>query len=439
MRVMSRTRPCHGPDWGHSLLCLTLLLWTRRMNGLADFSNYLSRIIISHSAHACDGQPLRLHCPRHSTISIQSAFYGSGEAWRCKADPDPPLRAARNHSCSAFTALQKLLSECQSHRDCQLPVSHLLFGKDPCPGSTKYLHVDYKCKPTEYRRHVACEGETMVLRCKPSRVLNIYAAVYGRGLGQTDTCPSHLTRPPPFECLNHEAVHLVSESCYGKPKCVVAIGNQTFRDPCFPGTRKYLSVVYSCVPQTLLREADPNIFSSTSSPTVDTEKDPEEPFSKGSRRPDNSGDMMSDSLLTYVYVKEHPEMAALLFTSSVCVGLLLTLLAVSVRVTCRGRRPGDHRLPSKSRSQTADCREDEEEEDDDDDDDDEGEEDEDDDDDDEEGTESSLISAAERKAVYGWEEVTYVSEAAERAERIERREMVIQEIRMNAYLNGSSC
>lgn len=46
-------------------------------------------------------------------------------------------------------ALQKLLSECQSYRDCQLPVNHLLFGKDPCPGTTKYLHVNYKCKPSE--------------------------------------------------------------------------------------------------------------------------------------------------------------------------------------------------------------------------------------------------------------------------------------------------
>ncbi|KAM7398096.1 hypothetical protein PAMA_006123 [Pampus argenteus] len=421
MRVMSRRL-----DWSHSLFYLTLLLWTRRMNGLADFSHYLSRIITIHSAHACDGQPLRLHCPRHSTISIQSAFYGSSDARLCRADP--PL-GAYNHSCSAFTALQKLLSECQSHRDCQLPVNHLLFGKDPCPGTTKYLHVDYKCKPTEHKRHVACEGETMSLRCKPPRVLNIYAAVYGRGLGQTDTCPSHLTRPPPFECLNHEAVHSVSKACYSKQKCAVAVNNQTFRDPCFPGTRKYLSVVYSCVPQTLLREADPSIFSSTSSPTVDTEKDLEEPFPKGSRRPDNSGAVMSNSLLTYAYIKEHPEMAALLFTSSVCVGLLLTLLAVSVRVTCRRHRHRDQRLTPGFRSETLTCQEDEDDE----------EENDDDDDDDVEGTESALISATERKAIYGWEEMTYVSEAAERAERIERREMIIQEIWMNSYLNGSSC
>lgn len=119
---------------------------------------------------------------------------------------------------------------------------------------------------------------------------------------------------------------------------------------------------------------------------------------------------------------EHPEMAALLFTCSVCLGLLFTLLAVSIRVTCRGRQLQERQLPPRSGGQTAHCQGDNDEE-----------------DDDDEGTESSLISAAERKAIFGWEEVTYVSEAAERAERIERREMIIQEIRMNAFLNGSSC
>lgn len=392
---MSWTRP--GLDWGHSLFYLTLLLWVRRMNGLADFSNYLSRIITSHSAHACDGQPLRLHCPRHSTISIQSAFYGSGEARLCRTHPDSSHRDG-THSCSAFTALQKLLSECQSHRDCQLSVNHLLFGNDPCPGTTKYLHVDYKCKPTEHKRHVACEGETMVLRCKPPRVLNIYAAVYGRSLGQSDTCPSNLTRPPPFECLNHGAVHLVSKSCYSKQKCVVTVSNKTFRDPCFPGTRKYLSVLYSC--------------------------DEVEPFPEGSRRPDASGTMMSNSLLTYAYIKDHSEMAALLFTSSVCIGLLLTLLALSVRVSCWWRRPRDHRPTPKCQRPVLSSWDDDHEK--------KASEDEDE-------TESSLISATERKTINCWEEVTYVSEAAERAERIERRDMVIQEIWMNAWMNGSSC
>ncbi|XP_072302045.1 protein eva-1 homolog C isoform X1 [Eucyclogobius newberryi] len=388
----SWTRPGHALDRSHGLLLLTLLLWVRRVHGLADFSNYLSRIITSHSAHACDGQPLRLHCPQHSTISIQSAFYGSGEARLCQRPQPEPSHPDRNHSCSAFTALQKLLSECQSHRDCQLSVNHLLFGKDPCPGTAKYLHVDYKCKPTEHKRHVACDGASLALRCKPPKVLNIYAAVYGRGLGQSHTCPSNGTRPPPFECLNHEAVRFVSKSCYGKHKCAVVVSNRTFSDPCFPGTRKYLSVLYSC--------------------------DEAGVSPKGSRRPEASGAVMSDSLSTYAYIRAHSETAALLFTSGVCAGLLLTLLALSVRVTCwchRSGRPGpERRTPAEGREGAgAGGGEDE--------------------------AESSLVSEAERKTVVRWEEATLVSEAAERAERIERRDMVVQEIWMNAYLNGTSC
>lgn len=50
----------------------------------------------------------------------------------------------------------------------------------------------------------------------------------------------------------------------------------------------------------------------------------------------------------------------------------------------------------------------------------------------------SVMSEVSRK-VYCWEEAMYTTEAAELIERLERREMIIQEIRMNAYLNGTSC
>lgn len=295
----------NGLKWSRiNLLYFALLLGTRHMDGLADFSSYLSRILTIQSALACDGQPLRLRCPRHSTISIQAAFYGYSDKQVCANDHTAAVRAA-DHSCSSSTALQKLLSECQSHRGCQLPVNHLLFGKDPCPGIIKHLHVDYKCKPTEHQSRVGCEGESLLLRCKPPRVLSIYAAVYGRGLAHPDTCPSHTLGPPQFDCLNPEAVHTVSRSCYSKQRCVIAVGNQTFRDPCFPGTRKYLVVLYSCVPLTLLREADPSVFQppSTTSPP-DTRKDVVAAVGpKGSRRPDYTATMFSNSLTTYTYIK----------------------------------------------------------------------------------------------------------------------------------------
>lgn len=45
---------------------------------------------------------------------------------------------------------QKMLSECQGQRNCQVLVNYRLFGSDLCPGTTKHLHVLYSCKPSEY-------------------------------------------------------------------------------------------------------------------------------------------------------------------------------------------------------------------------------------------------------------------------------------------------
>lgn len=33
-------------DWSHSLFYLTLILWTRRMNGLADFSSKMKVMVM---------------------------------------------------------------------------------------------------------------------------------------------------------------------------------------------------------------------------------------------------------------------------------------------------------------------------------------------------------------------------------------------------------
>ncbi|XP_055791154.1 protein eva-1 homolog C [Salvelinus fontinalis] len=212
----------------------------------------------------------------------------------------------------------------------------------------------------------------------------------------------------------------------------------TFRDPCYPGTRKYLTVLYSCVPQTLLQEADPDLLLTPAShpkgpppthpgpPPAPPGPPPAHPgpadvavYPKGSRGPGNTGVMMSNSVMTYSYIKEHPETAALLFTSSVCVGLLLTLLAVSIRLTCRGLRHTHKTHAHKTHRR----RSQEEEED---------------DDEEEEMTDCSLLSDSDRQLAYCWEEVSYRTADAERVERMERRDMVIQEIWMNSDLYGTS-
>lgn len=54
-----------------------------------------------------------------------------------------------SHSGSThfFSPLQKVLSECQDRRSCHIPVFSPVFGQDPCPLTSKYLLVSYKCRP----------------------------------------------------------------------------------------------------------------------------------------------------------------------------------------------------------------------------------------------------------------------------------------------------
>ncbi|XP_062870103.1 protein eva-1 homolog C isoform X2 [Trichomycterus rosablanca] len=277
----------------------------------------------------------------------------------------------------------------------------------------------------EHRNRTRCEGDRMLLHCRYPKLLNIYSAVYGREPEQREVCPTEEEqRPPPYECLYHGALDAVRSKCYGKQRCFLSVDDQHFRNPCPPGAKKYLTVLYSCVPQTLFKQADPDLFKTTPIPHETTEAE-DQPQVRDSRLPEQRAVIVSNSLMAFVFIKEHPEMAGLLFISSVCLGLLVVLLAISTRLTCTGRPKALNCL----RNTKADEKPDTEDEDDDNS--------EDDEDESEPLMDRSLMSEQGGK-VYHWEDVEYTTEAAELMERLERRDLIIQEIRMNAYLNGNS-
>ncbi|NXU10757.1 EVA1C protein, partial [Pardalotus punctatus] len=140
-----------------------------------------------------------------------------------------------------------------------------------------------------------------------------------------------------------------------------------------------------------------------------------------SRLPKRDGTIVSSNYLaTFAYIRDHPERAALLFVSSVCVGLVLTLCALVTRGSCaadvrRLRRNSDRPLPQRARARESRQP----------------------DEDNEEGEDSSLSSTHhETEGLYRPSYSGYNSaEAAELAERIERREQIIQEIWMNSGLD----
>ncbi|XP_053076610.1 protein eva-1 homolog C isoform X4 [Acinonyx jubatus] len=220
-------------------------------------SGYLTKLLQNHTAYACDGDHLNLQCPRHSTISVQSAFYG--QDYQMCSTQQPASQREDSLTCVAPTTLQKVLDECQNQRACHLLVNSRVFGPDLCPGSSKYLLVSFKCQPNELKNKTVCENQELKLHCHPSKFLNIYSASYGRRTQEPDICFSEAERLPPFDCLSYSALQVLSRRCYGKQRCKIIANNHHFGSPCLPGVQKYLSVTYACVPKNILTAIDPAV------------------------------------------------------------------------------------------------------------------------------------------------------------------------------------
>ncbi|NXI12157.1 EVA1C protein, partial [Irena cyanogastra] len=399
------------------LLSCVVLVCGAEVAALADFSGYLTKLLQNHTAYACDGQHLSLHCPRHSTISVQSAFYGQ-DPHMCSAW-EPETRMTEPRNCVAPTSLQKVLDECQNLRSCQLLVNSRVFGPDLCPGTTKFLLVSFKCKPTEYKTKSACENQELKLHCQESKFLIIYSATYGRWAHEESVCSTKAEHTPPFDCLSYTALEVLSKRCYGKQRCKIIVTSQDFGSPCLPGVKKYLNVSYACVPKFILTAVNPVVPDNKSSIKQNNgvDLDPRE-----SRLPKKDGTIVSSNYLaTFAYIRDHLERAALLFVSSVCVGLILTLCALVICVLCPSdiqklHRKRDQLVPESARAYKGREQEEEEEED---------------------REDSSLANTQdETDGLYRPSYSGYNSaEAAELAERIERREQIIQEIWMNSGLD----
>ncbi|KAM5281016.1 protein eva-1 homolog C isoform 5-T5 [Ctenodactylus gundi] len=351
------------------LFYCTVLVCSREVAALTDFSGYLTKLLQNHTAYACDGDHLNLQCPRHSTISVQSAFYG--QDYQMCSSQQPASQREDSLTCVAPTTLQKVLDECQNQRACHLLVNSRVFGPDLCPGSNKYLLVSFKCQPNELKNKTVCEDQELKLHCHESKFLNIYSATYGRRTQERDVCSSQAQALPPF------------------------------------------------VPKNILTAIDPAL--ANPKPTLKQEDgehginlDPSE-----SRVLPKDGVIVSNSLAAFAYIRAHPERAALLFVSSVCIGLALTLCALVIRVSCtkdfRELQLGKERLVPGSDKAEENSEDDAEEED---------------------SSDSELpgeLSGFHRTSYPAYSSI----EAAELAERIERREQIIQEIWMNSGLDTS--
>ncbi|XP_054648638.1 protein eva-1 homolog C isoform X2 [Dunckerocampus dactyliophorus] len=281
-------------------LCF-LAVGIHTVNAAPDFSLYLHSILKNHTAHACEGDTLTIQCPTRTSVAILAAFYGRRvpHQYLCPS-LKTNLTTEEDTECSSPVAVKKVLSECQDKRSCQIPVFSPVFGHDPCPLTSKYLLVSYKCRPAHHRTRLVCENERLRLVCKNDTVLAIYSATFGHLLHGSPLCPQGGGSLVDMECLSPSALRRVSRRCHGRVNCSVLADTQTFGDPCFPGTRKHLRVSYTCVPRYLLE---------------DVGRGSTDPF------------MISD------YTHGVPERVALYFVSGICAGLVFLFCLFGLRST----------------------------------------------------------------------------------------------------------
>ncbi|XP_078485419.1 adhesion G protein-coupled receptor L3 isoform X1 [Ciona intestinalis] len=92
---------------------------------------------------------------------------------------------------------------------------------------------------------IACQDYEMTLRCPGSDVINVQMASYGRR--DDRTCASSPENMRDTHCDLPGVLAIVANRCNGKTECTLTVGEGIFEDPC-PGTRKYLSATWECVP-----------------------------------------------------------------------------------------------------------------------------------------------------------------------------------------------
>ncbi|XP_036424910.1 protein eva-1 homolog C isoform X1 [Colossoma macropomum] len=313
--------------WTWCFLSCLLVLHLQNALCAPDFSDFLYTILRNHTVHACEGDTLTIRCPSKTSVAVLSAFYGRRVPSQHLCPTTNANTTVESIECMSSIAIQKVLAECQDRRACEIPVVSAVFGQDPCPETSKYIIVSYKCRPVHHRSRTVCENERLRLACKNDTVLAIYSATFGHLEHDHHECPQGSNVKPDMECLSPSALRRVSRRCHGRTNCTVLADVQNFGDPCFPGTRKHLRVSFTCVPRYLLEDVgrgdtDPFLISDYTHGGWYT--------GPGVYRPQN---IFTNTLEIFSQVQGLPETVALYFVSGICAGLVFLLCLFGLKST----------------------------------------------------------------------------------------------------------
>lgn len=108
---------------------------------------------------SCEGYSIDLRCPGSDVIMIESANYGRTDDKICDADPFQ----MENTDCYLPDAFKIMTQRCNNRTQCVVVTGSDVFP-DPCPGTYKYLEVQYECVPYIF----VCPGTLKAIVDSPS-------------------------------------------------------------------------------------------------------------------------------------------------------------------------------------------------------------------------------------------------------------------------------
>ncbi|XP_075785342.1 adhesion G protein-coupled receptor L3 isoform X6 [Pelodiscus sinensis] len=124
--------------WSSQLLLFTMLL----APAVHAFSRAPVPMAVVRRELSCESYPIELRCPGTDVIMIESANYGRTDDKICDSDP----AQMENIRCYLPDAYKIMTQRCSNRTQCAVVAGPDVFP-DPCPGTYKYLEVQYECVP----------------------------------------------------------------------------------------------------------------------------------------------------------------------------------------------------------------------------------------------------------------------------------------------------
>ncbi|CAL8391966.1 unnamed protein product, partial [Gadus morhua 'NCC'] len=206
-----------------------------------DVSGYLSKVLRNYTEQACDGDFLSVRCPARTTITVQSAFYG-------RRGPSHPQQCPQTYRsllgtypvqkddryCSVSTALQSGVLEVRARIAAE------------APDRAAALLLARRARRAHNRAAKTISLGVQGGICSPAPSLLRLSVGVEEGGGARAVWPGQLESSNLRDCQSGRALQVVMEHCQGKKSCLLRAATRDFGDPCYSGTRKYLSVIYTC-------------------------------------------------------------------------------------------------------------------------------------------------------------------------------------------------